>query len=129
MLPRWTARLVSLAALLPLLALAVAGGGYDRFRCAFTGEVTETGCCPAEDPPVQPVANAASCCDHESGRVERAPAEETAAHAVAVPAYALATTVGDAGPALPPARAGAPHASAQAPPSPPLRLVKQSFLI
>ena len=52
---RLAERLVSLAALLPLLAFVVAGIGYDRFRCTFTGEVSEMGCCPAEDPPAAPV--------------------------------------------------------------------------
>src|SRR4051794_39930859 len=71
-------RLVGLTALLPLLVVAVAGFGYDRFRCAFSGEITDMACCPhdeAPDAPAVPVANAASCCDHEVATVVRAPAE------------------------------------------------------
>ena len=125
---RLSTRVIGLAALLPLLVVAVSGLGYDRFRCAFTGEVTEAGCCPVHDAPAAPVVSAASCCDHESARVERAPAEPAAPRDVAFAAPALAAR----GPALalaPAPRADAPRAGAQAPPSPPLLLLKQSFLI
>ncbi|HVX96436.1 MAG TPA: hypothetical protein VHK47_16095 [Polyangia bacterium] len=126
---RLAGRLVSLAALLPLLAFVVAGIGYDRFRCTFTGEVSEMGCCPADDPPAAPVVTGASCCDHETALrlrvpVEPAPARELApldVFAVALPAPFT--------PEPAPAATFAPPAPGRAPPRPPLVLVKQSFLI
>lgn len=127
MSPRTKARLISLAALLPLLIVAVAGPGYDRLRCAFSGEITDMSCCPAQDPPAGPVANAASCCDHESARVVKLPAEVApSATTVAIEAPSLPSL-----PELVPAAAPivAPRATSQAPPPTPLILVKQSFLI
>ncbi len=81
-------RALSCAALLPLLLAAVAGLGYDRFRCAFSGQITEMGCCPQDEAPVLPVANAASCCDHEVATVVRAPAEAPGSSVVALDAPA-----------------------------------------
>src|SRR5688500_18447021 len=81
-------RLTALAALLPLLVVAVTGLGYDRFRCAFSGQITDMACCPQEDTPALPVVNAASCCDHEVARVVRAPAELSGPRAVALDAPA-----------------------------------------
>jgi hypothetical protein len=123
---RLRARLVSLAALLPLLVVAVSGYGYDRMRCAFTGTVMEEGCCPSEDAPATPVLNGASCCDHESARTVRLPAEAPAPVAVADLSSVALPEVG----VLPPPAAPlfAPRAVSHAPPTP-LVLVKQSFLI
>ena len=122
------ARLVSLAALLPLLIVALSGFGYDRMRCTFSGAVSEDGCCPAEDAPATPVANGASCCDRESARTVEAPAE------VAPPTFfaveALASLSAPVTLAPPTTRATlAPRTAAQSPPPTPLILVKQSFLI
>jgi hypothetical protein len=129
MRPRLPERLISLAALLPLLAFVVAGIGYDRFRCTFTGEVSEMGCCPAEDPPAAPAVSGASCCDHEIARVVRVPAEPAPAREVAaLDALALPLPALFA-PAPAPAATFAPPAPGRAPPRPPLVLVKQSFLI
>jgi hypothetical protein len=121
------ARIVSLAALLPLLVVAVAGTGYDRMRCTFSGEVSE-GCGPSEEQaPATPALNGASCCSHESARTVRLPAEAVAPQLVA----SLATTVLPELGVLPApaAPAFAPRAVSNAPPPTPLVLVKQSFLI
>jgi len=124
-------RALGLAAALPLLVAAVAGVGYDRFRCAFTGEVSQvgTGCCPAEDPPATPVVSAASCCDLEHARPVRVPSE-SAARAATCPAPDLvaALPADFADPAPSPA-ALARNANAQAPPRPPLVLLKHALLI
>jgi hypothetical protein len=127
-----TVRLVSLAALLPLLVVAAAGIGYDRLRCRYTGLVetaeTEDGCCPAEDAPATPVVREAPCCDRETAAVTHPPAEPTAGHAPfeAPPAPSVLALLPPAAPALPNlARA----AKTSRPPPTPLLLVKQSFLI
>jgi hypothetical protein len=125
---RLSARLVSLAALLPLLAFAVSGLGYSRYRCTFTGVASEESCCPAEDAPSTPVVSAASCCDHEHAETVRPPAETASAQTLAaLPPVALPRGLVDA----PVARAATPErlVDALGPPRPPLRLVKQSFLI
>jgi hypothetical protein len=126
---RTHARIVSLAALLPLLVVALSGFGYDRMRCLFTGEVSELGmgCCPSEEAPTTPSVSAASCCDHESARTVRLPAEATAPRVVVELA---ADALPEAGvlPA-PEAPAFAPRAVSHAPPPTPLVLLKQSFLI
>lgn len=124
---RSTARLVSLAALVPLLALAVSGSGYDRFRCVFSGLVSEDGCCPAEEAPATPVVNGASCCDHESARPVKVAAEAAAPSLVAALTFAPLSHVALS--ALPERASPAPRAAAQAPPPTPLRVLKQSFLI
>jgi hypothetical protein len=126
---RLAERLVSLAALLPLLAFVVAGIGYDRFRCTFTGEVSEMGCCPAEDPPAAPVVSGASCCDHETALAVRVPAEPAPAHALAAPEVFAVALPARFAPGPAPAATFAPPAPGRAPPRPPLVLVKQSFLI
>ncbi|HVR02228.1 MAG TPA: hypothetical protein VMT47_08855 [Polyangia bacterium] len=125
---RLAPRIVGWAALLPLLAMAFAGQGYDRFRCAFTGEVSEVGCCAGQEAPAGPAANAASCCDHESARPVRVAAEPPSPRLAAslLPAPVSAVS---APPVQPAAAALAPRPGAQAPRSPPLLLVKQSFLI
>ena len=125
---RTRARLVSLAALLPLLVVAVSGFGYDRMRCAFTGEVSESGCCPSEEAPVTPAINGASCCDHESARTVRLPGEAAAPRAdLPLSTVAVLPEIGLLpAPATP---ASAPRAVSNAPPPTPLVLVKQSFLI
>jgi hypothetical protein len=125
---RLKTRVITLATLLPLLAAAVAGLGYDRFRCAFTGEVSESSCCPAEDAPTLPVASGASCCDHESARSVRVPAEASSPTIAALDLRLL--PLGEAAPPVArPTAALPPPTRAHAPPSPPLLLVKQSFLI
>jgi hypothetical protein len=125
---RLTARVIGWAALLPLLAMAFAGQGYDRFRCAFTGEVSAAGCCAGGEAPAGPAANAASCCDHESARPVRVAAEPPSPR-LAASQLAAPVSAASAPPAQPAAAALAPRPGAQAPPSPPLLLVKQSFLI
>jgi hypothetical protein len=126
---RRTSRLVSLAALLPLLA-AVAGVGYDRFRCTFTGEVSETGCCPSAAPPragAPAVVDAASCCAHETAHAAQVPAESCARPLLLLDVAAARPQV--------PARLAISAAvftrlaRAQAPPRPSIVLLKQSFLI
>jgi hypothetical protein len=124
---RFSSRLVSLAALLPLLTLAVSGLGYDRFRCTFTGEVSEVSCCSSDEAPALPAASA-SCCDHEGARAVRVPAEARSPREAIVARPALVTVVRLA-PTSPARATLAPRADAQAPPSPPLRVLKQSFLI
>jgi hypothetical protein len=123
-----TARLVSLAALLPLLACAVAGIGYDRFRCVFTGEVSEDdGCCPAEDASATAVMKGAPCCERETAQHVHPPVEPTtpAVDYAAAPAQlSLGTPLGPL-----PARRLAAAADAPRPPPAPLHLLKQSFLI
>jgi hypothetical protein len=128
-----TARLVSLAALLPLLVVAAAGVGYDRLRCRDTGlvETAETGddgCCPAEESPATPVVRDGRCCDRETASVSHPPAEPNAAHGpfeVLAP-LPLVTL-------LPPSPPAAAHlaraANTTRPPPTPLRVIKQSFLI
>jgi hypothetical protein len=128
-----TARLVSLAALLPLLVVAAAGIGYDRLRCRATG-VVETaeadgdGCCPAEESPSTPVVRDARCCDRETAAVSHPPAEPNAAHTpfeAAVPHLLVALLpLGE-----PAATNLARAAKTTRPPPTPLILVKQSFLI
>ena len=125
---RFTPRWLGWAALLPLLAMTLAGQGYDRFRCAFTGEVSAVGCCAGQEAPAGPAANAASCCDHESARPVHVAAEPPSPRLAASELAAPVTAV-SAPPARPTAAALAPRPGAQAPPSPPLLLVKQSFLI
>jgi hypothetical protein len=128
-----TVRLVSLAALLPLLVVAAAGVGYDRLRCRNTGQVesaemADAGCCPAEEGPATPVLRDARCCDRETAEANHPPAEPTAGHAPfeAPPAPSVLAVLPPAAPALPNlARA----ARATRPPPTPLLLVKQSFLI
>jgi hypothetical protein len=127
MRPRTHARFVSLAALLPLLVVAVSGFGYDRMRCTFTGEVSESGCCPTEEAPATPAINGASCCDHESARIVRLPGEAAAPPVVAALSAAVLPQVGVL--PVPSAPAAAPRAVSHAPPPTPLLLVKQSFLI
>ena len=127
---RLTARVIGLAALLPLLVMAVSGLGYDRFRCAITGEVSEASdesCCPAADPPSMPVANGASCCDHESARPVRLPGELSTSPALALDLVALAPAI--LAPPAPAPASPAPRATAHAPPRPPLVLLKHAFLI
>jgi hypothetical protein len=120
-------RVISLAALLPLLVVAVAGFGYDRMRCTFTGEIMAEGCCPSEDPPATPTLNGASCCDHESARTVRLPSEAPAPSAVADLSLVALPEVGVL--PAPVAPSFAPRAVSHAPPPTPLVLVKQSFLI
>jgi hypothetical protein len=122
------ARLVSLAALVPLLMLAVSGFGYSRYRCVFTGVASEESCCPAEDAPATPVVNAASCCDHEHAEVVRPPAE-TPSSPVLADLAAVTCPSGFVVAPVAPAAAPARLIDAVGPPQPPLRLVKQSFLI
>jgi hypothetical protein len=127
---RLSARLVSLAALLPLLALAVSGFGYSRYRCTFTGVAAEESCCPAEDAPDAPVVSAASCCDHESAEVVRPPAETAPTSTT----FAALTPALISFVVLPPVLAARVPASVRAtsalgPPSAPLVVLKQSFLI
>jgi hypothetical protein len=131
-----TARLVSLAALLPLLVVAAAGVGYDRLRCRATGLVeTATaegqeggGCCPAEESPATPVVRDARCCDRETAAVSHPPAEPNGAHGpfeVLAP-LALVTLLP---PPTPAATNLARAAKTTRPPPTPLRVIKQSFLI
>jgi hypothetical protein len=124
----WTrARFVSLAALLPLLVLAVAGPGYDRLRCMFNGEVSEAGCCPLEEAPATPVVHAGSCCAHESARVVRLPAELAPPRADAAAAPPAVAVLTELAPVVSAVRAA--PATSQEPPPTPILLAKQSFLI
>jgi hypothetical protein len=121
---------VTFAALLPLLVVAVSGQGYDRMRCMFSGQVSELsegGCCPAEDAPAMPVASGASCCAHESARTVKLPAEAAAPRLTAAPVIAVLPELGSLPARVAPS--SAPRAISQAPPPIPLVLVKQSFLI
>lgn len=130
-----TARLVSLAALLPLLVVAAAGIGYDRLRCRATGLVETTtaagegdGCCPAEESPSTAVVRDARCCDRETAAVSHPPAEPNTAHGpfeVLAPLALVTLLPPDAPAATNLARA----AKATRPPPTPLRVIKQSFLI
>jgi hypothetical protein len=127
---RARARIVSLAALLPVLVVAVSGFGYDRMRCMFSGQVSqisEGGCCPTEEAPALPSASGASCCAHESARTVRLPAEAAAPTFTAELTAAVLPEVGVL--PAPSAPAFAPRAVSNAPPPTPLVLVKQSFLI
>jgi hypothetical protein len=126
-----TARLVSLAASLALLACAVSGMGYDRFRCAFTGHVSDVSdedeCCPAEDASPTPAVKAAPCCERETARSAQPPVEPTPSH---VQLEATATPQGLAAPpAAAPARTMTAAAVASRPPPAPLHLLKHSLLI
>jgi hypothetical protein len=126
------ARVISLAVLLPLLALAVSGFGYDRFRCAFSGEVSdvsEPGCCPAEDPPAVPIVGAASCCDHESAQVVRPPAEIAGSRVAQVSAPGLPVSCACLPVARPAPVSRLVRIEVNRLPHPPLLLLKQSFLI
>jgi hypothetical protein len=128
-----TARLVSLAALLPLLVVAAAGIGYDRLRCRYTGIVetagsADEGCCPAEESPATPVVRDARCCDRETAAVSHPPAEPNAAHAP-VEAPAPQPLVALLPPEAPASTNLARAAKATRPPPTPLRVIKQSFLI
>jgi hypothetical protein len=126
---RLTPRLVSLAALLPLLAFAVSSVGYDRFRCTFSGQVSEDGCCPSDDAPATPTLVSASCCDHESARPVKVPAlSSDARHAVAIDLPPVAPQLASLLAPRDAARLSRP-ASSHAPPPTPLLLLKQSFLI
>jgi hypothetical protein len=128
---RLTPRLVSLAALLPLLAFAMSSVGYDRFRCAFSGEVSEDGCCPGDVDagPATPTLVNASCCDHESARPVKVPAlSSDARHAVAIDLPPVAPQLAACFAPADGARIPRP-ASSHAPPPTPLLLLKQSFLI
>lgn len=128
-----TARLVSLAALLPLLVVAAAGVGYDRLRCRYTGVVEAAatdggGCCPAEESRSTPVVRDARCCDRETAAVSHHPAEPNSTHApfeAPSPRALVALLPPDA----PAATSFARAAKAARPPPTPLRLTKQSFLI
>jgi hypothetical protein len=125
---RLPARLISLAALLPLLALAVSGFGYSRYRCSFTGVASEEACCPGEDASDAPVVSAASCCDHERGDIVHPPVEA----APSTTSVALAPAAQPHDLLVSPAVRVLPHGrttDALGPPGPSLRLVKQSFLI
>jgi hypothetical protein len=125
---RLSSRLVGLAALLPLLAFAVAGVGYDRLRCAFTGEISEIGCCAHDDDaPTQPTAAAPSCCDREVARVVRLPAEPAPSAPVAL--APTTSSVAFSAPAPDSAAEFARRTDAAPPPRRPLPLLKQSFLI
>jgi hypothetical protein len=129
---RQTARFISIAALLPLLALAVSGVGYSRFRCAFTGavsDVSEPGCCPAEAPPAVPTLSSSSCCDHESGQVVRPPAETAGPEASCAPAPALLASTAVVPPSGGTGIARFFRVEILRHPRLPLLLLKRSFLI
>jgi hypothetical protein len=125
-------RLVSLAALLPLLVVAAAGVGYDRLRCRFTGLVEANdaagdSCCPDEPSSATPVIREARCCDRETAAIAHPPAEPSTVHA-AFETPIVSAPLALFSPGAPAARAAVDAATPRAPPTP-LRIAKQSFLI
>ena len=126
---RWFPRWVGLAALLPMLVLAVSGLRWNQFRCLMSGVVSEDRCCGSageEDAPAMPVVSAVECCQHEVVVAARPPSELPAAQIVSAPAPAAVSIAL----AIAPAPAAAALAAA-APPRPksPLVLLKRSLLI
>jgi hypothetical protein len=127
-------RLAGVAALLPLLLVAVSVGRYSQFRCVFTGAVSVEPCCPGEEtasPVTEPrpeTLSAASCCTHETVEVAKVPSEGASPshHEAGVPVGALAALL-DAAPLS--SGAGLPARRADAPARPPILLVKRTLLI
>jgi hypothetical protein len=122
-------RLVSLAALLPLLAFAASGVTGAHCHCALTGAViygADDDCCAGEDAPSSPVVSAPRCCEREAANVVRPPVEPTAPvpllSCVELPAAAPLL-------APPPTSASVPTAASFSGPRPPLLVLKQSFLL
>jgi hypothetical protein len=127
---RSISRWLSLAALLPLLALAVSGFGYDRSRCLFSGEVMAGDCCASDDTGSGPAMEAV-CCQHETVSFVRPPAEASgrtsAPLLAAVPVAILPARAALGEEAAPPAPAWG--AALLRPPAVCPILSKQSFLI
>lgn len=121
-------RVICLAALVPLLMLAVSGFGYSRVRCLFTGQALDTTCCPPEAAPTTSVLRAASCCAGEGGSIVHPPAEAPSPPAPLLASRFAVADVFPPPPSLPHhrVRRTAPSADDHATP---ILLLKQSFLV
>jgi hypothetical protein len=116
-----------LLALAPLLLVLVSLPSEVLLRCRMDGQLRDDCCCPRDrEPPAVPAVSARDCCAPETSvrqlPVASVPAPPDAAPvplitALASPLAAPATLVGSVRPSAP-AREG-----------PPLRLLKQAFLI
>jgi hypothetical protein len=126
---RLLSRSVGLAALLPMLVLAVSGVRWNQFRCLMSGLVSEDRCCgsPGEgEPPAMPVVSAVDCCQHEVVVVSRPPSELPVAKVISAPPLGAALVA----PVFAPEPAGFVVAAAVSPrPKSPLVLLKRSLLI
>jgi hypothetical protein len=126
---RCLARWVGLAALLPMLVLAISGPRWNQFRCLMSGLVTEDRCCgsPDEvDPPAMPTVSAVDCCRHEVVVASRPPSEPIGMKVISAPT----ADVAQVGIAFSPQPVGAPVDAAVPPrPKSPLVLLKRSLLI
>jgi hypothetical protein len=123
---RLSARLITLAALVPFAWLAVSGLGYARFRCALTGEVSADACGPTLAAPAMPIVRAASCCDRETVALAHAPVEPPTSHAEL--ALAPSPTAAEPLPSVN-TKVAIFIGKVPDPPATPLRVLKQSFLI
>jgi hypothetical protein len=126
---RCLVRWLGLAALLPMLVLAISGPRWNQFRCLMSGLVTEDRCCgsPGEvEPPATPVVSAVDCCRHEVVVASRPPSELAGVKVISAPPVD-ATPVAIAF-SREPVRASV---DAAVPPRPksPLVLLKRSLLI
>jgi hypothetical protein len=125
-------RLLTLAALLPLVVLSSSGGGSSLFRCQLTGVVSAHSCCPEEasGDSAQAVIAPADCCTRETNAFSRPVAEAPAARGEAVTVVIVAVAGGPALSALPPpAPARVFAAEPRVIPRPPILLAKRSLLI
>lgn len=76
-------RIVSVAALLPVLLFAVGGTSFASWRCQFDGIARAACCCPEQKAtsdeqsrtPSGPMISAPACCDREEAHVEKAPSD------------------------------------------------------
>jgi hypothetical protein len=122
------------AALAPLLLLAVYLPGQVMLRCRIDGLLRPACCCPqaVEARETGPVVKAQDCCDREMTADQRsaaAPArtsavDMTAAVSVTLPAAAVSVVLAE-----PAASAGAWQAHGPPRPGPRMVLLKRSFLI
>lgn len=138
-------RSIALAALAPLLIVAVSAGRFSQFRCLMTGLASESPCCPglmaaaahdgAERTAPSDVLAAEDCCSREDVEIARVPAT-AASTSASVPATAGSDDAGVPATHLSPIVVTVPapgrvvaHAAAFQPPRPPLLLTKRSLLI